>query len=470
MKKGVLEISLRPAAGQIKTQDTETALQRLLSALAPLLSLAISVSAILVALVEITRNDLEAYPVPLLAGLCVVLELLFIDVYRQHSRWDFQLLIVSALSLVFLLVLHALPEYVTGLQLNAVIHRSIFSIIFLLAAALPALVASIYYLLGATPRAEDLSRYPLLLIPPALIISLYFILIWQLVLHGYKTFDWSILLRPYFHTFTPEKYYILGDWPAWRVAEHLSLGIQNQVLGTGLLILLTSAISVPIGVGTGLYLSEYGSGWFGSFIRFITGSLRAISLLVLALAALTLANLFDNTPLEGLFRGTFNNGLNTLSSPGGSYLTASIILSILVIPVIVQVTEQGCRSLPPDLREGSLALGVSEETTLRRIIFPWALPNIITGWLLGCAEAAGCMTVLLFLAPPWHGDNGVGIFKQVTSLAYLVWDIYYGEPIFKSYMQTYQFEAGLLLLLITLVLGILSMLTKDLLGKKFRGG
>ncbi len=95
----------------------------------------LSVTAILVALMALTRNDLEAYPVPLLAGICVALELLFLDVFRQHRRWDFQLLIVSGLAFIFLLVLRALPEFVTGLQLNAVIHRSVFSTIFLLAAA-----------------------------------------------------------------------------------------------------------------------------------------------------------------------------------------------------------------------------------------------------------------------------------------------------------------------------------------------
>ncbi len=300
-----------------------------------------------------------------------------------------------------------------------------------------------------------------------MIIVLYFLLIWQLVSQGIEVLDWSILLRPYYDIVTPEKYFILGDWPAFKTTEHISIGIENHLLGTGLLLLLTSLISMPIGVGTGLYLSEYGSGWFGGFIRFVTRSLRAISLLILGLAAFRLANLANNTPAAFMLRGTWFTGWETVLSSGGSYLTASIVLSILIIPMIAQVTEEGCRSLPPELREGSLALGVSEETTLRRIVFPWALPNIITGWLLGCSEAAGSVAALMFIAG--RGMYGVGLFKQVTSLAYLIFDLYYGNRIFTQYMGAYQFQAGILLLLLTLVLGILSILSKNLLAKKFRG-
>lgn len=442
-------------------------LQKLINVALPLLGLAVSLLAILMALLALGRNDLEAYPVPILAGICVVLELMFIDVYRKYERWDFSLLIISILSFVFILALQAMPEYVTGLQLNAIIHRSFFSIVFLLTAGLSTLIPSIYYMLDATPAAEDLSRYALILLPTVLILVLYFILIWQLVSQGSQTLDWSILFKPYYHIYTPEKYYILGDWPAWRQVENLSIGIQNHILGTGLLVLLTSLISMPIGVGTGLFLSEYSSGWLGNFIKFTTGSLRAISLFILGLTAFYLANLANNTPFDWIFRGTYFTGWETVLSSGGSYLTASIILSLLIIPLIARVTEEGSRSLPPDLREGSLALGVSEGTTLRRLVFPWALPNIITGWLLGCSEVTGSVAVLLFIAG--RGEYGVGIFKQVTSLAYLIFDIYYGEKSFREYMLPYQFQAGLLLLLITLILGFLAILAKNWLSQKYRG-
>jgi hypothetical protein len=105
----------------------------------------------------------------------VVLELLFLDVFRRHHRCDFQLLIVSGLSFILLSVLRSLPEFVTGYQLNVVIHRSIFSVIFLLVIAIPSLISSIYYLFGATPEAEDLSRIPIILLPSVLIIILYFV-------------------------------------------------------------------------------------------------------------------------------------------------------------------------------------------------------------------------------------------------------------------------------------------------------
>ncbi|HVN54961.1 MAG TPA: ABC transporter permease subunit [Anaerolineaceae bacterium] len=467
MREIITENSTQEAITKPALGTPQTGLRRLANALIPLFTLSIAVISILVALVAITRNDMEGYPVPLLVAICLVLDFLFLDVYRQHQRWDFQLLIVSGLSFIFLLILRALPEFVTGLQLNAVFHRSVFSTIFLLAVGLPSMVSALYYLLNATPLAEDISRYPVILIPVVVVIGLYLLLIWQLVSQGLKVVDWSVLIKPYYNIILPEKYYIQGDWPAWRTVEQVSIGFRNHILGTGLLIILTSLMSMPIGVGAGLYLSEYGDGWFGNTLRFMIKSLRAISLLILGLAAFNLANIANNTPLEWMFRGTWFTGWETLSSSGGSYLTASIILSILIIPMITQVTEEGCRSLPPELREGSLALGVSEETTLRRIVAPWAMPNIITGWLLACAEVAGSVAVLMFIAR--RGDYGVGVFKQVTSLAYLIFDIYYGEKNFKQLMQPYQFQAGLLLLIITLTLGALAILTKNWLAKRFRG-
>jgi phosphate transport system permease protein len=98
----------------------------------------------------------------------------------------------------------------------------------------------------------------------------------------------------------------------------------------------------------------------------------------------------------------------------GSYFTAAIILSLLVIPVIFRSTEEGIRSLPPEIRDGSMALGAPEGYTLTRIILPWSLPNILTGLLIGCAEVAGSVAVIMFIAGT--GENGVSPLGEVTPL------------------------------------------------------
>jgi phosphate transport system permease protein len=464
-KTSHLEAGVSPASSSLIKKSIARPMG---SYLIPFLTLVLSGLGIWIAILSIARNTLEAYPVPLLGSMFLLSLLLFLDVYRQYSRWDFWLIAWTVLSFLLLLLLRGLPEYVTGLQLNVVIHRSLISAAFLMIVCLPVLGWAIFYLMGATPRAEDFSRYPLILLPVVLITVLYFSLIGQLAIKGLKVVNWDVFIHPYYHIYYPVQYLIQGDWPAWRQEELLSIGILNHLLGTGLLMLLTTLLSLPIGVGAGLFFSEYGDNWVGRTARLLISSLRAISLLVLGISAFSLAYSSMNSPLAPYLRGTYFTGWETVPSPGGSYLTASIVLSLLIIPVIARVTEEGCRSLPLDLREGSVALGVSESTTLRRIVLPWSLPNIITAVLLGNAEVAGSVAVLMFISG--RGEYGVGIFKQVTSLAYLIFDIYFGDKAFREYMLPYQYQAGLVLLLICLGLGIAAIASRQWLTKWFRGG
>jgi phosphate transport system permease protein len=282
------------------------------------------------------------------------------------------------------------------------------------------------------------------------------------------TFSWQFITQPYFNYLWPVKTIIAGDWPKWTVETRLQVGMLNHLLGTGLLMLLTTLISLPFGVGAGVYLSEYGDNGWGRISRFAITSLRAISTLILALTAYSIVTYTKNSPLAWIIHGTFFDGYSEVVSGGGSYLTASFILSLLVIPILTRATEEGCRSLPPELREGSIALGASDFTTLTRVVLPWALPNVVTAILLGCAEAAGSVTLIMFIGG--RGDYGVGVFRQVTSLAYLIFDIYYGGKQFQGLMGPFQYTAGVILLLITMGLGILAIYAKRWLAKRFRGG
>jgi ABC-type phosphate transport system permease subunit len=329
--------------------------------------------------------------------------------------------------------------------------------------------ASIFYLLGAKPRAEDVARYPLILLPVILAVGLYLLLIQQMVVRGAFNFDLNILRAPFYYHSTPVKTFIAGDWPKWTAVIKQQAGMLNHVLGTFLLIALTIGISFPVSAGAGIFLSEYGDGRLAGVARFAINSLRAISVLILGLTAYSLSEYSTGTFLAPILHGTFFNGWEEqVVFHGGSYLTASLAMSLLVIPVITRATEEGCRSLPPELREGSLALGASEETTLRRVVVPWALPNIVTAILLGSVETAGSVAVLLFIAG--RGDYGVGPFRQVTSLAFLVFDAQFGDLVFSGMMKYYQFMAALLLLALTLTLGLVALGTKRWLVKRFRGG
>ncbi|MGB8214459.1 MAG: ABC transporter permease subunit [Anaerolineales bacterium] len=434
----------------------------------PGLSFLVGLAAVLAGCVMLVDNPIQVASLPILAGLSVMLMLLFMDVYRQYNSWDFKIAGLALLVFAGLGGLYALPQYITGWQLNAVFDRSLFDSLVLVVTGLLALSICLYYLWGATPAADDIAHYPLILLPVLFVLVVYLALIGQLLVQGLPTLSWSVLSKPFLDLTWPSKTTIDNGWPAWTTIRITQPGLLNHLEGTGWLMLLTTLFALPFGAGAGVYLSEYASGAFAGIARFTITALRAISTFVLGLTALSLARSMDNTLLAGIFRGTYFDGYGTMLSNGGSFLVASFVLALLVIPIIARSTEEGCRSLPPELREGSLALGASDQTTLFRIVLPWAFPNILTAVILGCAEAAGSVAVLMFIAG--RGVYGVGPLRQVTSLAYLVFDIWFGDRPFKGNMGAYQFSAGVLLLLITMTMGIIAMFLKRRLVKRHRGG
>ncbi|MBT9141115.1 MAG: hypothetical protein DDT30_01702 [Dehalococcoidia bacterium] len=104
---------------------------------------------------------------------------------------------------------------------------------------------------------------------------------------------------------------------------------------------------------------------------------------------------------------------------------------------------------------------------MTRIILPWASPNIVTGFLMGCAEAAGSVAVIMFMAGT--GEHGVGLLREVTSLSYFIFDTRWGGFTFRTLMRDYQYLAALLLLVITTGLGIAALILKQRLARRYRG-
>jgi phosphate transport system permease protein len=154
-------------------------------------------------------------------------------------------------------------------------------------------------------------------------------------------------------------------------------GVANAIVGTGIVVGLGALIGVPIGVGAGMYLAEYGSGRFGFLVRFI-------------------ADVLNGTPsiVIGIVGWTF------LVKPMGRFsaLAGAVSLAILMIPMLARTTEEMVRLVPHSLREAALALGYPRWRTSLRIVARTALSGIVTGCLVGIARIAGETAPLLFTA------------------------------------------------------------------------
>ena len=168
-------------------------------------------------------------------------------------------------------------------------------------------------------------------------------------------------------------------------------GMANAIAGTGILIGAGGVLGIPLGIGTGIYLAEYGANAFGSSLRFLVNVLSGIPSIVVGVVAYALVVI----PMKHY-----------------SALAGGIALGILIIPSVTLTTEKMILMVPHSYREAALALGIERWKTTLRIITPAAMKGITTGMLLALARAAGETAPLLF-----------------TSLGNRFWSTSIGEPI-----------------------------------------
>ncbi len=195
-------------------------------------------------------------------------------------------------------------------------------------------------------------------------------LISDLLIRGIPRLDWAFLT----------------EFPS-RKAERA--GILSAWVGTGLVMMVTAAVALPLGVAAALYLEEYAKkNWVTLFIEININNLAGVPSIIYGLLAL------------GLFIYTF--------SMGESILVAGLVLALLILPVIIVATRESLRSVPNDIREAALALGADQWQTLRHYVLPSAWPGILTGLIVGLARAIGetapvitigALTFIAFLPP-----------------------------------------------------------------------
>ena len=204
-------------------------------------------------------------------------------------------------------------------------------------------------------------------------------------------------------------------------------GIVNALAGTLMLIVLASLFAIPLGVLAGIYLVEQKKGVIASGVRLCMEVLQGIPSIVIGIVAYAWVV---------LSMGTF------------SALSGSVALAIMMLPVIVRSTEETLRLIPDNLREASLALGVSYSRTVLKIVVPSGLTGILTGILLAIARITGETAPLLFTAfgNPFMSLN---VLKPVDSLPLIIFN-YATSP----YPEWHAKAWGAALVLVVFVLGM----------------
>ena len=177
-------------------------------------------------------------------------------------------------------------------------------------------------------------------------------------------------------------------------------GIWPAIVGTFYLMLGSAVVSFPLGIMSGIYMHEYArSGKIVKFIRMMTNNLAGIPSIVFGLFGMA------------LFVNYFGFG--------DSILAGSLTLGLLALPIVIRTTEEALKAIPDSFREGSLALGATKLQTIRKVILPMAMPNIMTGLILSLGRVSGETAPILFTCAAYFLPQlPHSVFDQCMALPY----------------------------------------------------
>jgi len=154
-------------------------------------------------------------------------------------------------------------------------------------------------------------------------------------------------------------------------------GIGNAIAGSAVILGISSLVGVPLGIGAGIYLAEFGRGRLSTLVRFIADVLNGVPSIVMGIAIYALV---------------------VVRQKHFSALAGGVALGIMMIPTVTRATEEMLLMVPRSIREAALGLGVAEWRSVLSVTLRTALPGVITGVMLAFARVAGETAPLLFTA------------------------------------------------------------------------
>ncbi|WP_442594945.1 phosphate ABC transporter permease PstA [Neobacillus sp. D3-1R] len=193
-------------------------------------------------------------------------------------------------------------------------------------------------------------------------------------------------------------------------------GIRDQLFNSFYILFITMLITVPLGIGGGIYMAEYAKpGKITNAIRSCIEVLASLPSIVIGMFGLLM---FVN-----------------LTGWGNTILGGALALTVFNLPVMVRVSEDAIRTVPRDQKEASLALGITHWHTVKTILIPSAFPSILTGAILASGRVFGEAAALLFTAGlstprldygnwnPFAANSPLNIFRPAETLAVHIWSV-----------------------------------------------
>ena len=224
-------------------------------------------------------------------------------------------------------------------------------------------------------------------------------------------------------------------------------GIFPAIVGTFYLTFFSILIALPLGVLSAIFLSEYAKpAWLVRIIRLAINTLASVPSIVFGLFGLA------------IFVVVFKFG--------ASILAGGFTLAILILPIIINASEEAIKVVPKDFREASLALGATKRETIMKIVLPTALPSILTGAILSVGRAAGETAPIIFTAATFYTIGlPKGILEECMALPFHIYALM-TEGTHPDLQRPIAYGTAIILLLLVLFINLFAIIIRFYMRRK----
>ncbi len=224
-------------------------------------------------------------------------------------------------------------------------------------------------------------------------------------------------------------------------------GIFPALIGTFYLTVFSVIVAFPLGVFAAVFLTEYAKPqWLVSIIRIAINTLAGVPSIVFGLFGLALFVVYLDF--------------------GASIIAGSLTLSILILPIIINTSEEAILSVPREFKEASLALGATKRETIMKIILPSALPGILTGAIISVGRAAGETAPILFTVATFYSHRlPSSIFDQCMALPYHIYALM-TEGTHHAEQVPIAYGTAIVLLMLVLSINLLAIIIRYYIRRK----
>ena len=241
-----------------------------------------------------------------------------------------------------------------------------------------------------------------------------------------------------------------------QVGSSGAFGAVPLFTGTLLISAIAMLVAVPSGLMTAIYLSEYANSKVRTVVKPLLEILAGIPTVVYGFfAALTIAPMIKNA-LHGIDVSIFGFSLGILEVSGESALAAGLVMGVMIIPFVSSLSDGVISAVPQSLRDGAYGLGSTQSETIKKVIFPAALPGIVGAILLAVSRAIG-ETMIVVMAVGTAAKLTANPLESVTTVTVQMTTLLIGDHEFDSAKTLAAFALGLVLFVITLGLNFIAL-------------